>query len=200
MSSGRLSAALDIQRETLAVRERYGMTLFGQSLLVARRLIEAGGRFVTVFWDEFASVNSGWDTHFQHYPRMKEQLLPGFDLAFSALVSELAERGLLDETLIVCITEHGRTPRLSAANGGGRDHWSQAYCSLLAGGGVRGGHVVGRTDAIAGSVTDQPVSPKDILATMLHLIGIDPRTIIHDRLNRPYLAAGEGEVIRDLLA
>jgi hypothetical protein len=200
LGSGRMRDALDVAREPPAIRERYGMTLFGQALLVARRLIEAGGRFVTVFWDEFASVNSGWDTHFQHYPRMKEQLLPGFDLAFSALVGELADRGMLDETLLVCITEHGRTPRLSSANGGGRDHWSQAYCSLLAGGGIRLGHVVGRTDSIGGSVVDRPVSPKDVVATMLHLLAVDPRALIYDRLGRPYQAAGEGEVVRELLA
>ncbi|HUX86493.1 MAG TPA: DUF1501 domain-containing protein [Chloroflexota bacterium] len=200
LGSGRMRDALDVEREPVVVRDRYGMTLFGQALLVARRLVEAGGRFVTDFWDEFASVNSGWDTHFQHYPRMKEQLLPGFDLAFSALITELEDRGLLDETLLVCTTEHGRTPRLSSANGGGRDHWSQAYCSLLAGGGTRAGHVVGRTDGIAGSVVERPVSPKDLLATMLYLLGVDPRATIYDRLGRPYQAAGDGEVVHELLA
>lgn len=200
LASGGLREALDISREAHGVRDRYGMTLFGQSLLAARRLIEAGGRFVTVFWDEFASVNAAWDTHYQHYPRMRGQLLPGFDLAFSALIGELEERGLLDETLVVCVTEHGRTPRIVSANGGGRDHWSQAYCSLLAGGGASRGRTVGRTDAIAGTVVDTPISPKDILATMYHLLGIDPRGVMRDQLGRPYLIGGEGETRRELLA
>jgi hypothetical protein len=100
---------------------------------------------------------------------------------------------------LVCTTEHGRTPRLSPANGGGRDHWSQAYCSLLAGGGTRAGHVVGRTDGIAGSVVERPVSPKDLLAIMLYLLGVDRRSTIYDRLKRPNQAAGEGEVVHELL-
>jgi uncharacterized protein (DUF1501 family) len=115
------------------------------------------------------------------------------------LCDGLTRRDLLTLGTLICITEHGRTPRLSSANGGGRDHWSQAYCSLLAGGGIRAGHVVGRTDGIAGSVVERPVSPKDILATMLYLLGVDPRAMIYDRLGRPYQAAGEGEVVHELL-
>ncbi|MEX0711966.1 MAG: DUF1501 domain-containing protein, partial [Pirellulales bacterium] len=119
LTSHHVRDALDVHREPMAVREQYGMTLFGQASLVARRLVEAGGRFITVLWDEFEMVNSAWDTHFYHYSLMKEQLCPGFDRAFSALLLDLEARGLLDETLVVCITEHGRTPKITTQHGGG---------------------------------------------------------------------------------
>lgn len=200
LASKKTAEALDVQRESATTRERYGMTLFGQSCLAARRLIEAGSRFATVFWDEFGSVNAAWDTHIQHYPRMKEQLLPGFDMAFGSLIADLETRGLLDETLVVCVTEHGRTPKLRNGRGGGRDHWSNAYSSVMAGGGSAAGKVVGRTDRIAGEVVDVPVSPKDILATMYHLLGIDPHATVYDRIGRPMAVAGPGRVRRELLA
>src|SRR5262249_53561313 len=140
LTSPRLAVALDIQREPLAARERYGMTLFGQSLLAARRLIEAAGKAWTAIWDAYADARAGWDTHFHHYARLKRFLLPGFDQSFSALILDLEARGLLDETLVVCVTEHGRTPRLSSNNpGGGREHWSRVYSGVLAGGGVARG-------------------------------------------------------------
>jgi len=182
------------------MREQYGMTLFGQATLVARRLLEAGTRFVTVLWDEFELVNSAWDTHFYHYELMREQLCPGLDRALSTLVLDLESRGMLDDTLIVCTTEHGRTPKLENVPGAGRGHWAQAYSTLLVGGGVARGKVVGRTDRIAGAVQDTPISPKDILATMYHLLGIDPHTLIKDRLGRPIAIAGEGKVRHELLA
>ncbi len=200
LSTSALREALDVSREPPAMRDRYGMTLFGQATLVARRLLEAGSQFVTVLWDEFELVNSAWDTHYYHYELMREQLCPGFDRAFSALVLDLESRGMLDDTLIVCTTEHGRTPKLENAEGGGRGHWAQAYSSILAGGGVARGKVVGRTDRIAGSVLDTPISPKDLLATMYHLLGIDPATIVHDRLGRPVAIAGEGHARPELLA
>ncbi len=199
LASRHAAEALEVEREPAAVRERYGMTLFGQSCVTARRLLEAGARFVTVFWDEFGSVNSAWDTHYHHYPRLKEQLLPGLDRGLAALLADLETRGMLDETLVACITEHGRTPRLSHANGGGRDHWSQAYSSLFAGGGIAAGKVVGRTDRIAGDVIDTPISPKDVLATIYHLLGFDPQTSIADRLGRPTPIAGPGRVRAELL-
>jgi hypothetical protein len=192
--------ALDVERESAQMRDRYGMTLFGQSVLVARRMIEAGARFATVLWDEFELVNSAWDTHFYHYSLMREQLGPGFDRAFSALVTDLEERRLLDETLIVVTTEHGRTPKMSHAKGGGRDHWARAYSSVMVGGGAARGKVVGRTNAVAGEVDETPISPKDILATVYHLMGVDPHTLIHDRLGRPLPVGGEGRVVPELLA
>jgi uncharacterized protein (DUF1501 family) len=200
LTTSALRDALDVDRESSAMRERYGMTLFGQATLVARRLLEAGTPFVTVLWDEFELVNSAWDTHYYHYELMRDQLCPGFDRAFSALVLDLEARGMLDDTLIVCTTEHGRTPRMENATGGGRGHWAQAYSSILAGGGAARGKVVGRTDAIASSVLDTPISPKDLLATIYHLLGCDPETLIHDRLGRPVPIAGEGRVRRELLS
>lgn len=200
LSTSKLSAALDVERESAATREAYGMTLFGQSALVARRLLEAGTQFVTVLWDEYELVNSAWDTHYYHYELMREQLCPGLDRALSTLILDLETRGMLDDTLIVCTTEHGRTPRLENVSGGGRGHWAQAYSTLLAGGGVARGKVVGRTDRIASTVQDTPISPKDILATTYHLLGIDPDTTIRDRLGRPLAVGGEGRVRHELLA
>ncbi len=145
LTTNTLRDALDVARETPAMRERYGMTLFGQASLVARRLLEAGTQFVTVLWDEFELVNSAWDTHYYHYELMREQLCPGLDRALSTLVLDLEARGMLDDTLIVVTTEHGRTPKLENVPGGGRGHWAQAYSTLLVGGGVARGKVVGRT-------------------------------------------------------
>ena len=135
--------------------------------------MEAGSRFVTVFWDEYGLAGSGWDTHWDHYPRMREELLPGLDRAWAGLIADLDSRGMLDDTLVLCVSEHGRTPHIQNVKGGGRDHWSQAYSSLFAGGGVARGRIVGKSDKIGGTVVDRPVSPKDILATLYHLLGID---------------------------
>ena len=199
LTSGKMAEALDLRRESPRLRDSYGMTLFGQAALTARRLVEAGSRFVSVFWDEYGLDGTAWDTHDNHYPRMKSILCPGFDLAFSGLIRDLEARGLLDETLVVCISEHGRTPRLSAAVGGGREHWSRAYSAIFAGGGMAPGKVVGKTDKVAGEVIDTPISPKDVLATIYHLMGIDPETTIPDRLGRPVAIAGDGIVRRELL-
>jgi len=199
-ASGRLGDALDVAREPMALRERYGMTLFGQSCLAARRLLEAGGKFVTVFWDEYGLVNTGWDTHIHHYSRLKDELGPGLDAAFSALVEDLEARGMLADTAIAVMSEHGRTPRMQNVTGGGRDHWARAYSALFAGGGFARGRVVGRTDRQAGTVTETPFSPKDVLATLYHLMGIDPHTEIFDRLGRPLPVGGIGRVREELLA
>src|SRR5207248_1342645 len=148
VTTSRMRQALDIGREPLAVRENYGMTLFGQGCLVARRLVEAGCKFVTVFWDGFGQfAGCAWDTHSNHYPRLKEYLLPGFDRAFAGLIRDLEARGLLDETLVIWMSEHGRTPRIdSKPKGAGRHHWSRAYSAVLAGAGVPRGKAVGSTD------------------------------------------------------
>lgn len=200
LTTSRVRDALDIGREPDQLRERYGMTLFGQGCLAARRLVESGAKFVSVFWDCFGQfANGAWDTHQFHYPRMKELLLPGFDLAYSALLNDLDERGLLDETLVLWMSEHGRTPKINDRPGAGRDHWSRAYSIALAGGGAARGKVVGRTTSDGGEVSDNPVSPKDILATTYHLLGIDPRTTVKDRSGRPHPIAGSGELRRELL-
>ncbi len=195
LTSSKIREALDVQREPASLREEFGMTLFGQSALAARRLVQAGSKFVSVFWDPVGPYGiSVWDTHANHFPRLKRYLLPVFDQTYPALLNDLERHGLLDETLVVCISEHGRTPKISNKKGGGRDHWSRAYSAVLAGGGVGRGNVVGRTDKIGGDVENTPVSPKDILATTFHLLGIDPHTLIKDRLNRPLPIAGTGTV------
>lgn len=196
LTSSKLQQALDIGRESAGLRERYGMTLFGQSCLAARRLVEAGSRFVTVFWDAYELFSGcAWDTHANHYPRLKEYLLPGMDLAFSALLNDLDERGMLDETLVLWISEHGRTPKIdSKPKGAGRHHWSRAYSVALAGGGAARGKVVGSTDPTGGEVAATPVSPKDILATAFHLLGISPHTTVPSLDGRPVPVAGDGAV------
>jgi hypothetical protein len=201
LTSTQLRDALDFAREPDALRSAYGDTVFGQSCLTARRLVEAGSKFVSVFWDAYGTYFSGaWDTHQNHYPRLREYLLPGFDAAFATLIRDLDERGLLDETLIVCTTEHGRTPQIdSGPKGAARHHWSKVYSTVLAGGGVPRGKVVGRSDAIGGEVAETPVSPKDIQATALHLLGIPPHTLVHDRQGRPFPMAGAGQIREELL-
>jgi hypothetical protein len=200
IGSERIHTALDLDREPRPLREQYGMTIFGQAALTARRLVEAGSRFVTVFWDEYGLAGSGWDTHWDHYPRLRNELMPGLDLGLSGLVRDLDARGMLDETLVLCLSEHGRTPRLNNAAGGGRDHWSQAYTCLFAGGGVARGRVIGRTDAHAATVAERPVSPKDVLATVYHLLGIDPETTLTDRTGRPLPLVQGASVVTDMLA
>jgi hypothetical protein len=200
IGSERIAAALDLDREPIRLRESYGMTIFGQAALTARRLVEAGSKFVSVFWDEYGLAGSGWDTHWQHYPRMRNELCPGFDMAIGGLIDDLDQRGMLDDTLVLVLSEHGRTPRITSGNGGGRDHWSEAYTCLFAGGGVARGRVVGRTDAHAARVTERPVSPKDVLATVYHLLGIDPETTLVDRTNRPMPLVPDGHVVTEMLA
>jgi hypothetical protein len=201
VTSGKMREALDIGREPMPLRERYGMTLFGQSCLAARRLVEAGSKFVSVFWDGFGQFSGcAWDTHSNHYPRLKEYLLPGFDMAFPALLLDLEQRGLLDETLVIWMSEHGRTPRIDPKpKGAGRHHWSKAYSAVLAGGGVARGKIVGATDRLGGEVRDTPVSPKDVLATAFHLLGIDAHTTVTDTQGRPMPIAGAGSVRHELL-
>jgi hypothetical protein len=201
LSSPKIADALDVRREPLATRSLYGMTLFGQSCLAARRLVEAGTRFISVFWDEYGLAGDAWDTHFNHFPRMIDQLLPNFDLAYSGLILDLERRGLLDDTLVVCLSEHGRTPKLANVAGGGRDHWSRTYSALFAGGGIARGRVVGSTDEIAGDVKDRPVSPKDLLATVYHLLGIDQRTRLADRAGRPIgVLPDDAEPVAEMIA
>jgi hypothetical protein len=201
IGSNRIREALDVGRESPALRERYGMSLFGQSCLAARRLVEAGARFVSVFWDPFGPHGASvWDTHSNHFPRLKNYLLPVFDQSYSALITDLDEHGLLDETMVICTSEHGRTPQIdSAPVGGARHHWSRAYSSVFAGGGFARGKVVGQTDAIAGDVVDTPISPKDMQATTYHLLGYDESTTIPDQQGRPHPIAGDGRMRSELL-
>ena len=201
LTSSRVLDALDIDREPRALRERYGMTLFGQTCLAARRLIESGARFVTVLWDCFGQfANGAWDTHQYHYPRLKELLLPGFDLAYSALIADMSSRGLLDETLVMWMSEHGRTPKINSKPGGGRDHWSRAYTAVVAGGGTAAGRVVGRTTPDGGDVRETPISPKDMQATLYHLLGYDSQMTMPDRNGQPHPIAGTGSLRPELLS
>ena len=197
VSSEKVQRALDVQAEAPQLRERYGMNLFGQSCLLARRMVEAGSRFVTVFWDEYAYLNTDWDTHWNQTHRLNGWLLPGFDSAFSALILDLEDRGLLDETLVVWMSEHGRTPKFNSNSG--RDHWSRVYSLCLAGAGIPRGRIVGSSDDLGGDVKDTPISPKDILATIFHLLGIDPRTHVPNQLAQPMPVAGTGKVRFELL-
>lgn len=198
IGSERVHQALDLGRESSALRGSYGHTVFGQAALAARRLVEAGSKFVTVFWDEFGLAGSGWDTHWDHYNRMRHELCPGLDMALYGLINDLDARGMLDETLVMVLSEHGRTPRLNSARGAGRDHWSEAYTCLFAGGGIARGNIVGRTDRHGGTVADRPVSPKDVLATAYHLLGIDPETLLTDRTGRP-MPLTMGNVVPEML-
>jgi hypothetical protein len=201
ISSPQVRAALDLRHESAALRDRYGMTLFGQATLVGRRLLEAGAKVVTVVWDEYKVANTAWDTHNNIWQRLRGELLPGLDQTLSTLILDLEERGLLDDTLIMCLTEHGRTPRIfNAQDRVGRDHWSDVYCGLLAGAGVARGRVVGSSDKHGATVKDFPVSPKDVLCTMYHLLGIDPHTTIPDKLGRPVGLVSGGQVVERLLA
>ena len=201
MTSPELRNALEIGNEPMSLREQYGMNLFGQSVLSGRRLLEAGCRLVSVYWDEYKIVNTAWDTHFNHFSRLGDELLPGFDAAVSSLIVDLEQRGMLEETLVMCLSEHGRTPQINNADrGGGRNHWSRAYSVMLAGAGIKPGVVVGASDERGAFVKDRPVSPEDILATMYHLSGIDPERTIPDRLSRPVRLVQEGHIVPELLS
>jgi hypothetical protein len=201
ITSPRIREALDLSKEPRELREQYGSTLFGQATLAGRRLLEAGATVVSVFWDEIQTANSAWDTHFSHFERLKDELLPGLDRALSTLLVDLEQRGMLDDTLVLCLTEHGRTPKLSrTVRGAGREHWSDVYCNLMAGAGIARGRLVGTSDKNGAFVKDDPVSPKDILCTTYHLLGIDPQQTIPDRLGRPIRLVAEGEVHPRLLA
>ncbi|MBI1913658.1 MAG: DUF1501 domain-containing protein [Planctomycetes bacterium] len=172
--------AFDLSRESDRARDRYGRTPFGQGLLLARRLVEAGVGLVTVNW---ARDDAFWDTHADNFRLLKNSLLPPFDVAFAALLEDLAQRGLLDETLVVCLGEFGRTPKINGA--AGRDHWAPCNSVVLAGGGVCGGQVYGASDRQAAFPTTAPVSPGDLSATIYQALGIDTHTQVRDHLGRP---------------
>jgi hypothetical protein len=181
------------------VRDRYGRSQFGQSVLLARRLVEAGVSLVQVNWFRGPNEppdNPCWDSHTDESARLKTVLVPPMDQAFAALLSDLAERGLLDETLVVCMAEFGRTPRFNAR--GGRDHWGYVFSVALAGGGIRGGQVYGASDKIGGHPMEGRVEPQDLAATIFHCLGYPATTEVHDSLGRS-LAISRGQVIRPVL-
>ncbi len=202
LTSSRLKAAFDLSHESPRVRDRYGHHLFGNSALVARRLVEAGVRFVDCYWDGYqarvpTNLDPYWDTHSNNFVQMKQVNLPYLDQTFAALLDDLDERGLLAETLVVMMSDMGRTPRVNGA--AGRDHWTFCYSVAFAGAGVRGGTVCGASDAQAAYVKDHPVRPADVCATVYHLLGIDPEMPVYDRAARPVPVAHGGEPIREIL-
>lgn len=196
LASPKVKGAFDLSREDPKLRAAYGLNTYGQSCLLARRLIEAGVRFVTVYYAaSIGGATGGWDTHGNNFSQLRDRLLPSTDLSLPTLIGDLEARGLLDETLIVWMGEFGRTPRVqSTAKFGpdGRDHWPQCYTVLLAGGGIRGGAVYGASDRIGAYPASDPVQPDDIAATMYWALGIDPATEVQDTLGRPLpIAAGK---------
>ncbi len=195
IGSGQTQKAFDLQAETAKVRERYGQNKFGQGVLMARRLVEHGVPLVTVFWNGIDMARN-WDLHYNSYPLLK-QLLPPMDLAFSALLDDLSQRGLLDETLVVWMGEFGRAPRIEEK--GGRGHWGRCYSVVMAGAGIRGGQVYGKSDSQAAVPVENPVSPGDVVATIYHCLGIDPTGELIDQLGRP-LRMCQGDPIRGILA
>ena len=182
-----------LEEERPAVRDRYGRHRFGQSLLVARRLVERGVSFVGVHFNYMTKCD-GWDTHQKNFESLKGELLPLLDEGLSALIGDLRERGMLDETLVVTMGEFGRTPRVN--KDGGRDHWGPAASVVFAGGGTRGGTMVG-DDRTCAFPTEHPVGPPDVVATIYHALGLEAQTIMHDPLGRP-LTICEGKAIAAL--
>ena len=200
LNSAKSRQAFRLDTEAESVRDRYGRSQFGQSVLLSRRMIEAGVKLVQVNWyrgPEEPSDAPCWDSHAREAQRLKTVLAPPTDQAFSALVEDLDARGMLDETLVVCMAEFGRTPRFNPV--AGRDHWGHVYSVALAGGGVRGGQVYGASDPIGGYPRENRVQPQDLTATIFHCLGYDPQTEIHDTLGRP-LPLSRGEVIRQVLS
>lgn len=198
VTSSESKKAFDLSDEPAAVRSRYGSKMFGQSCLLARRLVERGVPFVSV-------MNTGWDTHESLVLKLRDGysgakvgvgLIPTFDQGFSALISDLAERGLLDETLVIAMGEFGRTPKLNTR--GGRDHWPRVFSAVLAGGGVPGGQVIGSSDRVGESPHDYPVSPNDLAHTIYTLLGIDPHRELYTTDGRPVPVNQGGKLVREL--
>ncbi|MFN6105338.1 MAG: DUF1501 domain-containing protein [Planctomycetaceae bacterium] len=199
LSASAVGRAFHLDEESPEVRERYGRHLFGQSLLLSRRLVEAG---VPIVQANMGTMNN-WDTHNSNFTQLKDRLLPPFDRGVSALLDDLSERGLLEKTLVVLVGEFGRTPKLGGNVGtpsyvpDGRDHWSRAFFAVFAGAGVQGGQVIGSSDAIAAYPATRPYHPSDLGATIYQTLGIDPESEVRDRLNRP-LRLNAGRVMEPL--
>ncbi|MEM6692268.1 MAG: DUF1501 domain-containing protein [Planctomycetota bacterium] len=190
--SGQAREAFDLASESDAIRDAYGRNTFGQSCLLARRLVEAGTRVVEVIWPKVANSNNhSWDHHSGLSKRMKDQSAPMLDSGLSTLITDLDDRGLLDETLVVAVGEFGRSPQRGVSTSGnnnsddGRDHWPYCYTAVMAGAGMKRGYVHGKSDKTASAPVDLPVHPTEMLATIYHSFGIDPETIVYNHLNQP---------------
>ncbi|MFO0869060.1 MAG: DUF1501 domain-containing protein [Pirellulales bacterium] len=196
LTSSATQAALRLDREPAALREAYGRNIYGQSVLLARRLIEAGTRIVTVSWAPDA--NATWDTHGSNFKKLRNPLLPQFDAACGTLLTDLAQRGLLERTVVAVLGDFGRTPKINN-NDAGRDHWNFCYSILFAGGGFQPGLVYGASDRHGAFPADRPVTPGQSIATLYHALGIDHRRQLFDSLQRPHRIVPVGDVIPDLL-
>jgi Protein of unknown function (DUF1501) len=188
--------AFRIDREDPRLRDRYGRNIYGQSCLLARRLVEAGTRVVTVAWAPDA--NATWDTHGGNFAKLKQTLLPQLDAAVPSLIDDLAERGMLERTLVVVMGEFGRSPKVNA--GAGRDHWNFGYGLWLAGGGIKAGHIHGATDKIGAHAVTDVVTPAEIIATIYRCLGIPDDLELHDQLQRPLPVVPHGRPIAAVLA
>jgi hypothetical protein len=191
LRSDKTKKAFDLASETAATRELYGTGAFNQSVLAARRLVEAGVRFVTI-------STGGWDTHGQNFNALSGRLLPNLDTTLSALIKDLSDRGMLDSTIVYCAGEFGRTPKINKNNG--RDHWARSMAVLLAGGGFKKGYAHGTTDAQGMAPATEPCTPDDISATIFQQLGIDPKQELQTSTGRPIQLFREGRVIEKLLA
>ncbi len=196
LSSAAAQRAFQLEQEPLRLRDSYGRNIYGQSMLLARRLVEAGIRLTCISWAP--NANATWDTHGGNFAKLKNELLPPLDAGLSSLLSDLAERSLLERTLVVVMGEIGRTPRIN--NGAGRDHWEFCYTVLFAGGGIKGGFIYGASDKRGAYPSSCPVSASDIVATIYHALGIPADQEIQDRQNRPVALVPEGAPIRDVFA
>ena len=197
LRSEQVRRAFDLSRENAGTRDRYGRNTLGQSLLLARRLVEAGVRFVNVNDKITNGQLANWDSHENNFNRLKDDLLPPADRAYSALIEDLDARGELESTLVVAIAEFGRTPRING--NAGRDHWPDCFSIVLAGGGIRGGTVYGASDRFGAYPALDPVSPGDLAATVFSRFGLEPETEVRDVTGRPYRLA-EGEPLRVLFS
>lgn len=208
LSGAGMASAFDLMQEPEKVRERYGSTVNGTSLLMARRLVEAGVPFITVFWRENLALKSkcrsagGWDTHGNNFNCLKDHLLPEFDRGYSALIEDLHDRGLLDSTLVLVTSEMGRKPligdrRSGGVAGAGRDHWTACQSVVMAGGGIRGGQVFGRTDARGEYPVEDVITPSDVTRTVYHAMGIND-LVAEDREGRPFNLLDEGRTLTEL--
>jgi len=197
ISSAEATRAFDLKLEPEKVRDRFGKSSFGQGCLLARRLIQAGVKLVTVNWARTyqPSVADLWDTHAHHFPRLRDRLAPAFDVGFSALLDDLAEHGLLDETLVVVMSEFGRTPQINA--NGGRDHWPGCNAVILAGAGIQGGAVLGTSDNLAMYPASDPVAPEDLASTIYHALGMPHGAHVVDHTGRP-MAISTGRPLLEL--